>query len=465
MSQPEAETRDPSLLPWKWNWNPTEWGWNVNTDLGSAFNPQPLIDTIVALARALPTLFGGDGTEERLRAAANAHRRLGEELKTLEQAIDGPMDSILKSWKGPAADRFRELWGGVVDRNNRHALRANCTGCATVLDAVAESARLTKQALREIIEAALIWAGLFYALRMAAFLGARLVATAAFARAAQLVTMGIQLLARVGTLFRSMAGILRSLPLIGRLKMPGRLTALAGRAGASVRTGLARPFDAEFLAGLSKASFAKYAKTSGWVWAGVLGTQMTAQVLRGNSFFNLSPSSIVQSMRISTGATLAGTFAPIGGVFWKGGLQGGVAATWGASTVKTGMAVAEGGFAFAQFVAVRNWAISKVKWETQHKWLKGDGQKQMLGFAPTSVFRVWRPLHTNEVPELPPYQAPQAQRVGIWPYQGGSLQEMAAKVYGDASRWQEIYDFNRDLIGPDPRKIRPGTLLTYPLPD
>jgi hypothetical protein len=34
----------------------------------------------------------------------------------------------------------------------------------------------------------------------------------------------------------------------------------------------------------------------------------------------------------------------------------------------------------------------------------------------------------NEVPELPGHQAPQTLRVGIWPHQGGSLQEMAARV-------------------------------------
>ncbi|MEU6996989.1 hypothetical protein [Nonomuraea sp. NPDC046570] len=466
--------RQPSLNPLNWNWSPTTWGWDIN--LGSALDPTPLIETILALARALPTLFGDDGSEGRLRQAAAAHNRLAEDLQVLEDAIDGPMEQVLKSWTGPAAGQFRDVWGQIVNKENRHALRTNCTECAKVLTAVADSVKLTKDALVEIIKTALIWAGAFYAIRFAALYWAQVVAAfGIYARATQLVVMAAQLLSKLAGLFRFFGRMLKALPLIGKLKFSPKLTALAGRVGPAMRAGALKPFDHTFLTGLTKASFGAYAKTSGWVFAGVLGTQMTAQVFRGNSFFNISPATLVQSMRITTAATLVGTFAPLG-LFWKSTAQGGAAASWAASMTKSGLAVGEGGLAFAQFVGARNWTIGLSKWAPTGKVIGPDAAKQILGFAPTSVFRVWRPLHTTEEPRLDPYKPPAATvppgtpapqnpsaKMGIWPYANGSLKDIAEKVYGDRDRWQEIYATNRDQIGPDPRKIPPGTILRYPL--
>ncbi len=45
-----------------------------------------------------------------------------------------------------------------------------------------------------------------------------------------------------------------------------------------------------------------------------------------------------------------------------------------------------------------------------------------------------------------------------------SLSHLALKYYGSAVRekWMIIYEANKDVIGPDPAHVRPGTLLKIP---
>lgn len=45
---------------------------------------------------------------------------------------------------------------------------------------------------------------------------------------------------------------------------------------------------------------------------------------------------------------------------------------------------------------------------------------------------------------------------------GDYLIAIAARVYGDSSRWREIYEANRALIGPNPNVIQPGQTLVIP---
>jgi hypothetical protein len=46
--------------------------------------------------------------------------------------------------------------------------------------------------------------------------------------------------------------------------------------------------------------------------------------------------------------------------------------------------------------------------------------------------------------------------------QGDYLIKIAKAVYGDSSRWREIYDANKDLIGSNPDLIHPGMELQIP---
>jgi nucleoid-associated protein YgaU len=45
---------------------------------------------------------------------------------------------------------------------------------------------------------------------------------------------------------------------------------------------------------------------------------------------------------------------------------------------------------------------------------------------------------------------------------GDTLRSIAAQVYGDPDRWSQIYDVNRDSIGPDPDSLRVGLRLRLP---
>jgi len=50
--------------------------------------------------------------------------------------------------------------------------------------------------------------------------------------------------------------------------------------------------------------------------------------------------------------------------------------------------------------------------------------------------------------------------------EGDTLESIAGKedIYGDRSRWKEIYEENKDVIGSAPDKLEPGTKLIIPRP-
>ena len=47
---------------------------------------------------------------------------------------------------------------------------------------------------------------------------------------------------------------------------------------------------------------------------------------------------------------------------------------------------------------------------------------------------------------------------------GESLRSIAQRELGDESRWPELYVYNRDRIGSDPKRLRPGVPLNLPPP-
>ena len=60
---------------------------------------------------------------------------------------------------------------------------------------------------------------------------------------------------------------------------------------------------------------------------------------------------------------------------------------------------------------------------------------------------------------LSPPEQPQEQWYTVTP--GDSLSKIAKRFYGDANRWQKIFDANRDQIK-DPDLIQPGQKLKIP---
>jgi nucleoid-associated protein YgaU len=71
-----------------------------------------------------------------------------------------------------------------------------------------------------------------------------------------------------------------------------------------------------------------------------------------------------------------------------------------------------------------------------------------------------RAAHPEATPPQPAQPAAPARRVYVV-QQGDSLSQIAKNVYGDASRWREIYEANKDGIK-DPKIIRPGQELRIP---
>ncbi|MFI6596322.1 hypothetical protein ACIBHX_08740 [Nonomuraea sp. NPDC050536] len=95
-----------------------------------------------------------------------------------------------------------------------------------------------------------MWAGLFYAFRFAARLWASYLT---YLRSMRLVAQALSLLSALGT-------ALRSLPVVGRLKVAGK--------PASVLKQALRPFNAEAMTKLGNTRFANFAKPTGYVYGG-----------------------------------------------------------------------------------------------------------------------------------------------------------------------------------------------------
>ena len=65
-------------------------------------------------------------------------------------------------------------------------------------------------------------------------------------------------------------------------------------------------------------------------------------------------------------------------------------------------------------------------------------------------------------PAKPPASAPVTAKRTYTVKKGDSLSKIAKELYGDASKWQQIYEANKDLIGGNPNLIQPGQELTIP---
>jgi ABC-type amino acid transport substrate-binding protein len=76
-------------------------------------------------------------------------------------------------------------------------------------------------------------------------------------------------------------------------------------------------------------------------------------------------------------------------------------------------------------------------------------------------------LATTDLPPLfPPVPKPASAPREYIVQKGDTLSRIAGKIYGDVSpaSWKRIYEANREVIGPDPSRIRIGMRLTLPEP-
>lgn len=64
-------------------------------------------------------------------------------------------------------------------------------------------------------------------------------------------------------------------------------------------------------------------------------------------------------------------------------------------------------------------------------------------------------------PKLKPRQQPEQKKIEVVK-KGDSLWKLSKKIYGDGSQFNKIYAANKDIIGNDPGKIKPGQKLIIP---
>ncbi len=80
-----------------------------------------------------------------------------------------------------------------------------------------------------------------------------------------------------------------------------------------------------------------------------------------------------------------------------------------------------------------------------------------------------KPAPAAEAPPAPPPPAPEAAPAADSPYlaqhtvvAGDSLVMISQKYYGTQNHFMKIYQANKDIIGNDPSRIRPGQQLNIP---
>lgn len=95
--------------------------------------------------------------------------------------------------------------------------------------------------------------------------------------------------------------------------------------------------------------------------------------------------------------------------------------------------------------------------------LRDSGAMEPVGRAeprrePAPAEEELQPTRTSRAPKQAP-RATQARTHTI--RKGDTLSEIAERYYGDASKWQRIYQANKGKIK-DPKKLQPGTKITIP---
>lgn len=491
--------------------NPAQWDWKhwpFSIDFGSVLDPTPLLDTLVSMARALPHLFTDDAREGRLRAAAQAHDTAYTSLQTIYDALDqksgkrksGNLDTVLQEWKGEAADRFRAIYAEIVKHENRVIFETTFPTISAALKVFTDMSRATRTALLGLIREALFWAAAFMTLRWAALTFAgRLAQVVAYLRTRAAVVNAMRILAEFARVIKPVGDLLRKLPALKKIMKGGDVVKNLDKANALSKLELKNVTYQKYLArfaAMGTKTFKSYAKMSGWAYAGIMGTDMVAHGLSGRSVFDVDPVTFQQAGYITTGSLVVATFAPVASIFGKGLGQGAAAATHAATITKTGQAVAESGEAFAALASIRNTTYEKLKQslptvrprDAKGNKVYGDGHKQFWQGVPTSLFRVWRPLHNapdyadmpdweppskgkdpGPAPATTPAPAPaqhqETRKVGYRSAANSTLWGIAQEVYHDPTRYMEIYHANQDVIGPDPRVLLPNVTLKIPLDD
>lgn len=66
-------------------------------------------------------------------------------------------------------------------------------------------------------------------------------------------------------------------------------------------------------------------------------------------------------------------------------------------------------------------------------------------------------------PQLPTDEPTAGRLYGVRP--GDTISSIAHRAFGDARRYPEIYEFNRDVIGPKPAKLQAGLVIQVPSTD
>ncbi|MEU7828023.1 hypothetical protein [Nonomuraea sp. NPDC049129] len=452
-----------------------------------------LITTIMNAMRAA----GNDNDERQLAQMSEACKQLAASLDSVgDKNIDPAVQKGRKQWTGDAATHYQEMVDTYFDPAERKALVKSLGHVSEVLLMAKEATHETKRAFRELLKSILQALAISVALSMFTGVMGRYAAWVARAKiAAQGAGLAATILARLIWFLKKVAVPLRKLA-----ELMKRSKAL--RRGLTV-------FKSQnwVLNGTQGMSFGKTALTSFKSYAKMFGLQLGAgqfmfvglgRELKGQSFF--APFGLQYAQMVNS-AAISSAF-PWGRVGWdKAKKAYGAKALFAAGAMTgTGYTIINDrleGKTLGQMVkdigkvAVLNGGWGALNGAALKKiGITGDFQVQLFNstgaIIPGTALRnlpppigvpfkqTEPPAHIDHKkypePDTPPLMdyrpqdptttAPQASSHQV----GGeeTLAGIAKRVYGSERYWPQLYEANRDVIGPDPGVLKPGTPLKLP---
>ncbi|MER6946235.1 LysM peptidoglycan-binding domain-containing protein [Nonomuraea sp. NPDC000554] len=472
-----------------------------------------LHDLVMTVYRAHKAV-GSEADQQKLELMAAACKKLAADLKTVgDDHIDPAVERGRSNWSGEASKHYDEMVSAYFDPRERKETIKNLGHVAEVLGLAREASRQTQHAYAELkkslIETALLLAGMSVMAGPAGRIWARIkecqIVVKGGAVASSIMLRLGAFLQRVGVPLEKITEILakgKRLSIFSPTKLASNL-----RLGTVNAEGIAVPLTGMSDGKMAWTAFKGMTKLFGINLAGNFMYVGLGRLMKGQSF--IAPFGLGYAEMVNTSAiSMAFPYGSLG--FKKLYQKYGLWAYFGAGA-STGMTSTYVNDRLENKSAGQTaWDMFKVGllnggWNAGTKgflnWinLKGrfpnlkdnqidqiqQGVSSFGAIAPGTLVRnapppIGVPYKTPPDPvqidvsappshNIPPdrlfghdpgpsvvLQAP--SQVGA----GETLASIAQRVYGDESRWREIYNVNRDLIGPNPDDLKPGMSLKIP---
>ncbi|GLW08156.1 hypothetical protein Misp01_32860 [Microtetraspora sp. NBRC 13810] len=480
-----------------------------------------LSDLVTTLINAIKAL-GSDRDERQLNKMAAACTKLAADLGAVGKQIDPVILAGHGTWTGAAATRYQQMATTYFSQSERADVVKNLGHVTEVLGMAKQASHETKRALVELLKS--IGEAIAASAVISVAFGAMGKYAAWAAREQMAAKAGTYAVSIMTRLVWNLQKLAKPIQLIARFLGKGRTsTTLASRPALAlkrnnlrdllVNMGNGRLVKGMTLAGSEGMSFGatslaamkNFWKVFGMSYTGNYVTTGLGRMMNGQSFitpFGLGYAQMNKASWVAGALPFSSTVwtglaarHPVRMNFMAGFTAGSIPSIMndrleGKPWSEVAQNYAKFGLVSGVFNASMGGLFGKVGIRDP-KMVMGLGS--FFGLIPGTALRglpepigtplapVPEPLRINEdartlrnagsIPDdalapkraEPPAQPAPTQPAPVQRRAGeNSLWDIAEQVYGDGTRWRDIYEANRQLIGPDPTKIQPDMTFTIP---